>query len=81
MKTILDIITKAGVEGPALIALLQSIVARFPNLAPTAQKMLDALSATTDPATLAALATDIIAELGQGAQLHFDGKEHPGSGF
>lgn len=73
-------LSKAGIAGADLVSLLEKIVATAPDLAPLAQKILDALKAQTDSALQAEIAIQIVAELGNVAQLHFDGQTHPGDG-
>lgn len=78
--TILELLTKAGAQAAALKELLETIVKEMPDLAPMAQRMLDELGAAASPAQLAETAIAITAELGQVAQLKFDGRTHAGDG-
>lgn len=76
--TILDLISKAaGLAGPELIALLERIIQQFPDLAPIAQRWLNALNGAIGRENLVALGKDVVNELGDIAGGNIDGRPHP----
>jgi hypothetical protein len=76
--SILDYIMKiAGEAGPELVALLNSLKAKYPDAAAEIDKTLAALTVAVDPANLVAVGQSVLSELSQVAQGNLDGRRHP----
>jgi hypothetical protein len=75
--TFLDILLKAGLAADSLVELLKEVKEKLPDLAPLADKFLEALSMAVDPASLIALAEALPKELANIAQGKLDPRRHP----
>ncbi len=76
--SILDLISKAaGLAGPELLKLLQYVKDNAPDLAPEAEKAIQALSEAVGPTALGALGVAVVKELTEIGGGKFDGRHHP----
>jgi len=80
LQLISGLLAKAGLSAGELVALLEAVAAAVPDLAPQAAKAIAALNSAASPAAQAEIALVIVKELGDVAQLKFDGRTHAGDG-
>ena len=76
--SLLDLLMRAAGKGlPNLVALLESIASKSPDLAPIARQWIEALNGVAGPANLANVAAAVARELGDIAQGKINPKSHP----
>lgn len=75
--SILEILTKAGVAGAELVALLEAVKLKAPDLAPQVDEWLAKLGTAVGSANLVALAEALPRELASIGRGDFDGRKHP----
>jgi hypothetical protein len=76
--TILDILVKAAPSMAGVKQVLRDAIARFPELAPSLQPIIDSLDNPVSPENIAALAAVLPGELLNIARLQLDPRKHPG---
>jgi hypothetical protein len=75
--SILEILVKAGAAGGKLVALLESLAAKYPDAAEEVNKILAELATVVAPDNLIALAEALPRELANIAQGQLDPRRHP----
>ena len=75
--TILDIMTRSGIAGSQLIALLSRIGSRFPELATELEIWTEQLGKAIEPGRLVELSVEVVKEVHDIARGKLDPRDHP----
>lgn len=75
--TLLDVLIRAGAAGVNLVALLRKVAAAAPDLAPEAQRWIDALESSVSQSNLVSLAATLPTEIANIAKGQIEPRDHP----